>query len=98
MNQGINEFDATTLPIFETLLYWSSKVRCGHWVWATDAGALCWEAGGGGGGGGRSVAVFNQHVGIDSTIKWRWQVICLKIITMRAHACSKTRELLTSTA
>ena len=32
-------------------------------------------------GAGGSVAVFNQHVGVDPTIKWRRQVICFKIVT-----------------
>jgi hypothetical protein len=49
-------------------------------------------------GGGVSAAVFNQHVGIDPMIKWRWQLICLKINTKQANASSKTSELLAWTA
>jgi len=77
MNQGANEFDATSSPILETMLYWSRNcgvvIRCGQLM-----SQHCAE------GAVGNAVVFNQHVGVDPTIKWRWQVICFKIITKRA--------------
>jgi hypothetical protein len=38
---------------------------------------------------GGSVAVFNEHVGIDPTIKLRRQVMCSKIIIRMVDVCFK---------